>query len=122
MPKWTIRIEKPSDTEILTIEITIHKNKIFAAELYKPSNLSETEFSTNLETIISKLLNNYEKLILMGNFDMTTSNPILSQFLGTCALSPLNVDPNCFKNLKNPSCIDLLLTNFKPCVMRANLF
>ena len=73
LPKWTIKNENPSDTEILTIEITIHKNKILAAEIYKQLNLSETEFTTNLETIISKLSNNYEKLILMGNFDMTTN-------------------------------------------------
>ena len=118
----TIKIEKPSDIEILTIEITLHKSKILAAGIYKPPNLSETDFTTNNETIISKLSNKYEKLILMGDFNMTTSNPILSQFLDTFALSPLNIDPNCFKNSKNPSCIDLLLTNFKHSVMKTNVF
>ena len=53
---------------------------------------------------------------------MTASNPILSQFLDTFALPPLNIDPSCFKNSKNPSCIDLLLTNFKPSLMKTNLF
>ena len=53
---------------------------------------------------------------------LTTSNPILSQFLDTFALSSLNVDPTCFKNSKNPSCIDLLLTNFKPSFMKTNNF
>ena len=48
-----------------------------------------------------------EKLIFMGEFNMTTSNPILSQFLDTFALSPLNIDSICFKNSENPSCIDL---------------
>ena len=56
----------------------------------------------------------------MGDFNMTTSNPILSQFLDTFALSPLNNDPTCFKNSKNPSCIDLLLTNFKPSFMKTS--
>ena len=46
-----------------------------------------------LKIIISKLSSKFEKLILMGDFNMTTSNPILSQFLDTFALSPLNVDP-----------------------------
>ena len=53
---------------------------------------------------------------------MTTSNPILSQFLGTFALSPLNIDPICFKNSKNPCCIDLSLTNFKPSFVTKNVF
>ena len=58
----------------------------------------------------------------MGDFNMTTSNPILSQFLDAFALSSLKVDPPCFKNSKNPSCIDLLLTNFKPSFMKTNIF
>ena len=120
LPSRPIKIENPSDIEILTIEITIRKNKILVAGIYKPPNLSEADFTTSLETIISKLSNSYEKLILMGDFNMTTSNPILSQFLDTFALSPLNNDPTCFKNSKNPSCIDLLLTNFKLSFMKTS--
>ena len=78
LPSWTIKIQNPSYIEILTIEITIHKNKILVAGIYKPPNFSETDFHTNLETIISKPSNKYEKLILMGYFNITTSNPILS--------------------------------------------
>ena len=120
LPSLTLKIENRSDIEILTIEITIRKNKILVAGIYKPPNPSETDFTTNLETIISMLSNNYEKLIHMGDFNMTTSNPILSQSLD--ALSPLNIDPTCFMNSKNPSCMDLLLTNFKPSFMKANVF
>ena len=71
--------------------------------MYKPSNLSETKFTTSLESIISKLSNKYEKLILMGDFDMIVSCPILSQFLEKFALSSLNIDPACFKNSKYTS-------------------
>ena len=96
LPIRTIKIENPSGIEILTIEITICKNKILVAGVYKPPNLSETDFTTSIETIIGKLSNSYEKLILMGEFNMTTSNPILSQFLDTFALSSLNMDSTCF--------------------------
>ena len=58
----------------------------------------------------------------MGDFNMTTSNSISNQFLDTFALSPLNTDPTCFKNSKNPSCIDFLLTNFKPSFMKTIVF
>ena len=87
-PRWTVKIEYPSDIEILTIEITISKIKILVAGIHKPSSLSETDFTTNLETITSELSNKYEKLILMGAFNITTSNTVLSQFLDTFALSP----------------------------------
>ena len=122
LPSRTIKIENLSGIEILAIEITIRKNKILFTRIYKPPNLRKTDFPTSLETIISKLSSSYEKLILIGDFNMTTSNPVLSQFLDTFALSPLNIDPTCFKNSKNPSCIDLLLTNFKPSFMKTNNF
>ena len=38
------------------------------------------------------------------------------------ALSLLNIDPKCFKHSKNPSCFDLLLTNFKPSFTKTNVF
>ena len=62
-------------------------------------------------TIISKLSNKYE-----------TINPILSQFLDIIALSSLNIDPTCFKNSKNPSYINILLTNCKPSSMKTSVF
>ena len=61
LPSWTVKNENIPDIEILTIEITIHKNKILAAEIYNPSNLNETNFTTSLETIRSKLLSIYDR-------------------------------------------------------------
>ena len=52
LPSQTLKIENPSDIEILTVKITIRKNKILVAGIYKPPNLSETDFATNLETIL----------------------------------------------------------------------
>ena len=57
--------KNPSDIEIVTIGITISKNKILVAGIYKPPNLKERDFTTSLETVISKLLNRYEKSILI---------------------------------------------------------
>ena len=81
MPSWTIIIENSSDIEILTKQITICKNKILVAGIYKLLNLGKTDFTTSLETVLSKLWSGYGKLILMVDFNMTTSNPILSQRL-----------------------------------------
>ena len=73
--------------------------------MYKPPNLSETNFTTSLESNIGKLLNNNKKSVLMEDFNMTTGNPSLSQFVDSFALSPLNTDPTCFRNAKKVSCI-----------------
>lgn len=58
----------------------------------------------------------------MGDFNVTTSNPVLSQFSDAFTLSPLNTDPTCFGNSLNLSCIDLLQTNFKSSFMKTNIF
>ena len=122
MPSSIIKFENSSDIEILTIETTIRKNKILVPEIYKPPNLSKTDFTANLGTIISNLTNKREKLILMGDFNMATINSVLSKFLDTFTFSHLHIDPTFFKNSENPSCIDLLLTNFKPSFMKTNVF
>ena len=69
-------MKNPLDIKIMTIEITIRKNKILVAGIYKPPNLTETDFTTTLETIIIKLSTKYENLILMGDFNLTMSNQI----------------------------------------------
>ena len=62
------------------------QNKILVARLYKPPNLGKIDFTVIYETFLSKLLKKYEKLILMGDFNMTMNNPNLGQFLDTFAL------------------------------------
>ena len=98
-----VKLENPSDIENLTIEIAKHKNKIFVAGIYKLPNLSESDFTTNLETIISKLPSKYEKIILMGDFNMTTSNPILNNsiFEYICTFT-FKYQFNLFEEFKNP--------------------
>ena len=96
MPSQTIKNEITSDIEIVTIKITICKNN-FVVGMYKSSNLSETNFTTSLETITSKLSNKCEKLILMEYFNITTGNPNLSHSLDTVKLSLLNTDPTFFR-------------------------
>ena len=104
------------------MEIKICKYKSLFAGIYKPPNLREADLTISLETIIIKLSNKCEKLILMGDFNMSTINTILSHFLDTLGLAPLNIHRTCFKNSKNQSYTDLLLTNFKPSFMKTKYF
>ena len=54
----------------------------------------------------------------MFYLNMTTSNPILRQFLNAFPNSPLTINPNCFKNSKNLNL--MILTNFKPSIPPIN--
>lgn len=106
LPRRATKIENLSDIEILTTERAISKNKILFPGIYKPLNLIKINFTTSPETIISKLSNKYEKLILMVDFNMTTRNSILGQSLDNFVLLIQLV----FQNPKSPSCVDVILT------------
>ena len=51
------------------------------------------------------------KTILLGNFNSGMDDFPMIRFCETYKLRNLVKHPTCFKNLENPSCIDLLLTN-----------
>ena len=54
----------------------------------------------------------YENFFLFGDFNAEPHNPYLEDFCLNYSLSNLIKEPTCFKNPENPSCIDLILTNF----------
>ena len=63
--------------------------------------------SASLDTYIPK----YDKFILTGDFNAEDSEPELRDFLDIYDAENLQKEKTCFKNLDNPSCIDLIITN-----------
>ena len=54
---------------------------------------------------------NYDNLLLMGDFNVNTSELNMKDFCDSYGFKSLIKVPTCFKNPENPSCIDLILTN-----------
>ena len=54
---------------------------------------------------------NYNNLLLMGDFNVNTSELNMKDFCDSYGLKSLIKVPTCFKNPENPSCIDLILIN-----------
>ena len=48
---------------------------------------------------------------IMGDFNVDVKEVSLHLLCNQYKLKSLNKDPTCYKNIDNPSCIDLLLTN-----------
>ena len=53
----------------------------------------------------------YESIILVGDFNSEINDKCMNDFCESYSLSSLIRDSTCYKNPKNPSCIDLFLTN-----------
>ena len=69
----------------------------------------------NYLEIISKALDafstKYESIILPGDFNVCVDDETMRNSCNSYSLNSRIKQPTCFKNLENPSCIDLTLTN-----------
>ena len=50
-------------------------------------------------------------ILLLGDLNSETSETCMKEFCEAYNLKNLVEEPTCFKNLLNPTCIDLMLTN-----------
>ena len=63
--------------------------------------------SKNLDFYLSKC----ENFIVLSDFNAEMTNSYLEQFCASYNLRNLIKQPNCFKNIESPACIDHILTN-----------
>ena len=77
-------------------------------------NPNKSNISRHLDTL-RKSFDLYsahnENTILIGDFNVRIDDPHMKSFCESYRSKSLIKDPSCFKNLGNPSCIDLILTN-----------
>ena len=70
---------------------------------------------------MGQLICQYDKTILIGDFNLTVENNHLKNFINAFDLECLMKKPTCFQS-SNPSCIDLILTNKKELFKNNDVF
>ena len=100
----------PNNTECLFIEVIFRKCKWLLCGTYHPPSQNEEYFFNFLDKALDTF-SNYEKVSVVGNFNTEIMEHYIESFLYEHELSNLVKEKTCFKNMRNPSCIDLLLTN-----------
>ena len=78
--------------------------------MYHPPSQNDHYFFENLDKTID-VYSHYAKFLLVGDFNAEILEFCLDSFLYQQELKNLVKEKTCFKNVLNPSCIDLLLTN-----------
>ena len=86
--------------------------------LKKTHSQNENHFLNKLSLVINRLTCQYENFILISDFNMTTENRNLEDFMNSLGLIK---KPTCFQS-KNLSCIDLILTNKKDLIKYSHVF
>ena len=87
--------------------------------LYKPPNQKEEYIFKNVGVVLNNYLSKYEH-ILLGDFNLTTSNKYLADFM-TFNLESLINTPTWFQSEK-PRCTGLILTNKKSLFKNSKTF
>ena len=106
--------------ESICIEMNLRKRKWLVIGIYKPPQSCSKMFIEKLSNQLNDLHTNYD-ILLLGDFNMTPEDLKLQVFCDTHDLENLIKEPTCFKG-KNPSCIDLILTNQKQLFMKSRTF
>ena len=76
----------------------------------------------NISTGLDQFGATCDNLILLGEFNVETEEVDMLDFLNIYNLKNLVKRKTCYKNPKNPSCIDLILTNSHRSFQNTNVF
>ena len=107
----------PEDIEIICTELYIRKQKWIILGIYHPPNQNEDYFLNELGKVIDLYSQNYENMIIMGDFNMEPQTKQMEDFIELYDFYNLVKEKTCFKSFPG-KCYDLLLTNKKHSFMQ----
>ena len=103
----------PKDVEGIFIELTLRKTKWLLMWGYNPQKNIISYFLSHVSKQLDKFLPTYENLLLLGDFNSHVHDNEMKSFCDMYNLKNLINEPTCYKNVVNPSSIDVMLTNKK---------
>ena len=103
----------PKDVECMFIEITLCKTNWLVLFGYNPRKESISYFLNHISKGLDKKLSTHENFLIIGDFNCPVSEKAMKDFCEIYNLENLIKKPTCYKNPKNPSSIDVMLTNKK---------
>ena len=105
-------ITVPGDIQAVPIELNINNSKWLLLPIYKPPCQNEAYFLDEIQKVVDFCAKSAQNLLLFGDFNMDTTNNMLSSFIDSNGLFSMIRTPTCFKSSQG-RCIDLMLTNKK---------
>ena len=120
IPSKTLqRHQVPQDIEIICTELNIRKQKWLIIGIYHPPNQNEDYFLSELGKVVDLYLQNYENVLIMGDFNMEPQTKKMEDFMELYDLYNLVKENTCYKS--NPAkCYDLLITIKKHSIMQTS--
>ena len=104
-------LSNSNKTESIFPEINFRKKIWLICAYYIPHKSKISNHLHHLGESWDNYIKNYDKIILLRDFNSEFSESFLNDFCDICNLENLVKEPSCYKNPDDPSCIDLFLTN-----------
>ena len=111
----------PSNMQIIPFEINLRKEKWLVASIYNAPSQKSKYFLWYLTNLLEFYCTRYEKVIILGDFNIQTGNKVMQDFLQQHTFYKMMKQNTCFKG-DGGSCIDLLITNSKFSFTTINFF
>ena len=109
------------NSEIILFKFSVSNKKWLLLSNYRPPSQSNLSFISELNLALKFFSSIYENFVLLGDFNLSTENLNLNNFMGSFDLESLINSPTCYK-VTNPTCIDLILTNKRNHFMKSATF
>ena len=104
--------QKFENFEGFFIELELSKkNKWLLSYSYNPHKGNTKQHLSNISKSLDELNSKYDNILIIGDLNTEMSEPSSNEFCQIYNLESIVNKPSCLKNPKNPSCIDLLLSN-----------
>ena len=111
IPCKLLTTQLPNHIEGLFIELRLRNNKWLLFGGYNPKKENIVKFFHDISKPLDTLVGNYENLLIMGDFNSQMEEEPMTDFCETYNLQNLIKEATFYKNVHNPTLIDLILTN-----------
>ena len=106
-------INHPNENNIegIFLEINLRKTKWLLFGGYNHNKMNIENYLCKLGPILDTHMCKFDNFLLLGDFNSEMKEIRLAEFCNIYNLQNLIKEPTCFKNILNPSSIDVILTN-----------
>ena len=111
IPCKIISVNFISEFEAIVLEVNLKKRKWLLLGIYNPHKEMTNTFLNIVGNSLNELCLKYENITIIGDFNWEMGDEVMGNFCNTYNFRCLVKEATCFKNVHNPSCIYLILTN-----------